>query len=151
MRLSSYRKYDSAESVRFPDDRSDAEWRDVLSDVQYQVLRKGATERPWSGEYCVGRLSGGFSCAGCGSSLFDGDDKFDSGSGWPSFTQACATGRVVEVVDRGLIGVRTEVRCANCGGHLGHVFDDGPGPGGRRYCINSVALVVDDAGSTERT
>jgi peptide-methionine (R)-S-oxide reductase len=119
---------------------SDEEWRGRLSPDRYEVLRRGATEPAWSGEYLHVDGDGVFHCAGCDAPLFSTDAKFDSGSGWPSFDRALAEGSIVEKPDRSLFMVRTEITCARCGGHLGHVFDDGPTETGQRYCVNSLAL-----------
>lgn len=119
---------------------SDAEWRERLTDEQYRILREGGTEPPWSGALNSNKAPGAYLCAGCGEELFASDSKFDSGSGWPSFTAPAKDEAVAEIADASHGMVRTEVRCARCGGHLGHVFPDGPGPEGLRYCINSAAL-----------
>jgi peptide-methionine (R)-S-oxide reductase len=119
----------------------DTELRERLSAEQYAVLREGATERPFSGQYVNEKSDGSYHCAACGAELFDSTTKFDSGSGWPSFTEPAARENVDLIEDRSLGMTRTEVRCKSCGSHLGHVFDDGPiDAGGMRYCINSAAL-----------
>ena len=118
----------------------DSDWRAKLTPEQYRVLREGGTERPFSGALLENKQSGEYVCAGCGEPLFDSDSKFDSGSGWPSFTAPASAEAVEEVQDSSHGMVRTEVRCARCGGHLGHVFPDGPGPEGLRYCVNSASL-----------
>jgi len=120
--------------------KSDAEWRKELSPEQYRVLREKGTERAFSGEYWNSRSPGLYVCAGCGVELFNSTGKFDSGCGWPSFTQPVDESKVDEIVDRSHGMVRTEVTCSECGGHLGHVFNDGPRPTGLRYCINSVSI-----------
>src|SRR6201986_1517497 len=119
-------------------EKSDAEWRESLSPAQYEVLRRQATEGPWTGPYLTEKGDGVYRCAGCGAELFRSDAKFDSGSGWPSFTEPAVAESVELKRDLSHGMIRTEVVCKTCGGHLGHVFDDGPrDKGGLRYCINS--------------
>ena len=124
-------------------DCTDAEWRAKLTPEQYRVLREGGTEPPWSGELLGVKDKGAFRCAACGEPLFDSATKYDSGSGWPSFTKPMTDEAVSEHRDHSHGMERTEVRCARCEGHLGHVFPDGPGPEGLRYCINSASLSFD--------
>jgi len=123
---------------------SEQEWRERLSPEQYRILREAGTEPPWSGELLGNKRDGEYRCAGCGTPLFRSDSKYDSGSGWPSFTAPAAGEAVREIEDVSHGMRRTEVRCASCEGHLGHVFPDGPGPQGLRYCINSAALQFQD-------
>ena len=123
----------------YPVTRTDAEWRKLLSPEQYDVMRAHGTEAPGSCALLVEKRPGHFTCAGCNTTLFETRRKFDSGTGWPSFYAPLANA-VVTRTDRTLGMSRTEVRCRRCGGHLGHVFDDGPRPTGKRYCINGVAL-----------
>lgn len=123
--------------------KSEAEWRRQLPAERYRVLRRAGTEPPWSGELLAVEDEGVFRCAGCGAALFDTDAKFESGTGWPSFDRAHAAGTVLERKERSLLWSRTEIVCARCGGHLGHVFPDGPTDTGQRYCVNSLALTFE--------
>jgi peptide-methionine (R)-S-oxide reductase len=120
--------------------KSDEEWRRELTEEQYRVLREAGTERAFTGQYWDNHERGKYLCAACGLELFDSDTKFESGSGWPSFFAPISSDSVAEESDRTHGMVRTEARCARCGSHLGHVFEDGPRPTGLRYCMNSIAL-----------
>ena len=120
--------------------KSEEEWKKQLDPETYQVLRKKATERPFTGKLLHNKEKGMYVCAGCGAPLFSSDTKFDSGTGWPSFWSPVEKGNVDEKSDRSLLMNRVEILCKQCGGHLGHVFEDGPQPTGLRYCVNSLSL-----------
>ena len=137
------RKANPTDEAVFEVTKSDEEWREDLAPERYAVLRHAGTEPAWSGELLHVDGEGVFRCAGCDAQLFDTDAKFDSGSGWPSFDRARSAGTIVERADRSLGMTRTEILCARCGGHLGHVFPDGPTDTGMRYCVNSLALTYD--------
>lgn len=127
-------------SKSFKVEKSDEEWKKSLSSEQYYILRQSGTERAFTGKYWDFNEDGSYACAGCGTVIFTSDSKFDSHCGWPSFTEPQEAGKVIEVLDKSHGMIRTEIRCATCNGHLGHVFNDGPLPNGLRYCINSGAL-----------
>jgi peptide-methionine (R)-S-oxide reductase len=120
--------------------KTEEEWKKQLDPQTYQVLRKKATERPFTGKYLNNKEKGTYVCAGCGTPLFSSDTKFESGTGWPSFWAPAEKENVEEKSDRSLFMARTEILCKECGGHLGHVFEDGPQPTGLRYCVNSLSL-----------
>ena len=124
--------------------KTDAEWRQTLTPEQYNVLRKKGTERPFTGKYVHAKEDGTYCCAACGAELFTSKTKFESGTGWPSFYEPANAENVELRPDNSLFMRRTEVLCRRCGSHLGHVFDDGPGPSGERYCMNSLALNLEE-------
>ena len=128
----------------FPVEKTEAEWRAALSPEAFKVLRQHGTERPGTSPLNAEKRAGTFECAGCGHPLFEAGTKFESGTGWPSFFQPLPGG-VATTTDRSFFMVRTEVHCARCGGHLGHVFPDGPAPTGERYCMNGVSLAFKPA------
>ncbi|MBL4577452.1 MAG: peptide-methionine (R)-S-oxide reductase MsrB [Flavobacteriales bacterium] len=129
--------------------KTDEEWRAALTSEEYQILRQKGTERPYSGEFDKHFNDGTYTCAGCGTVLFSSDEKFDAGCGWPSFSDA-AEGKVNTNQDVSLGMMRIEITCANCGGHLGHVFDDGPTETKQRYCVNSVSLGFTPDGEVDK-
>ena len=128
------------DDARYPVKKSDAEWRAQLDPLQYQVARQAATERPFTGQFWDHWAGGAYRCVGCNTALFESAAKFDAGCGWPSWWKEIEPGRVERLVDDTLGMRRVEVRCAACGTHLGHVFEDGPEPTGERFCINSAAI-----------
>jgi len=128
----------------FPLEKSEQEWKAQLTPEEYFVLRQKGTERPYTGEYNVHFESGTYNCRGCEAPLFKSDSKFDSHCGWPSFDAGIASGAIVEKLDKTHGMIRTEILCANCGGHLGHVFNDGPTKTGLRYCVNSLSITFEE-------
>src|SRR2546426_5205201 len=131
--------------------KTDEEWRRILTPEQYRVLRQDGTERPFANQYYASKERGSYQCAGCDLPLFSSDDKYDSDTGWPIFWKPIAEKAIGTKTDWKLLHRRTEVHCARCGGHLGHVFDDGPAPTGLRYCINSAALNFLPASARQRS
>ena len=136
------------ENNEFKVNKTDEEWKDLLSDEAYYVLRQAGTERPYSGQYNMHFEDGIYSCKACGETLFESDAKFDAHCGWPSFDRAIE-GKIIEKLDTSHGMVRTETLCANCGSHLGHVFEDGPTETGLRYCMNSVSLDFEEEDASE--
>ena len=128
--------------------KTEEEWRSELPPERYEILRRKGTEPPGSGQYAYSKEDGMYRCGACGAPLFSSDTKFESGTGWPSFTEPAVADAVELHEDRSHFMVRTEVTCARCGSHLGHVFDDGPGPNGQRFCINSLSLKLDKESET---
>jgi methionine-R-sulfoxide reductase len=145
------RKADKQPAPVYEVTKTDEEWREQLSPQQYAVLRKAGTEPAWSGDLLHVEGEGVFRCAGCNAELFDTGSKFDSGSGWPSFDRAKSAGTIIEKTDRTFGMSRTEILCARCGGHLGHVFPDGPTDTGLRYCVNSLSLTYGEDGGSDDT
>ena len=125
---------------QFKVNKTDEEWKAELTEEQYYVLRQAGTERPYTGQYNMHFEKGVYTCAGCGEALFSSDSKFDAHCGWPSFDREIETGKIIEKLDTSHGMVRTEILCGSCGGHLGHVFNDGPTETGLRYCVNSLSL-----------
>lgn len=128
----------------FPYQKTEAEWKEILTSSQFRILRKKGTEFPYVNEYFDSKKDGIYVCAGCGQKLYDSKHKYKSGTGWPSFWKPINDSLVVELEDKSLFMTRTEIVCSNCGGHLGHVFDDGPRPTNLRYCMNSAAMKLVD-------
>lgn len=129
----------------FPVSKTDQQWQALLTEEQFQILRQAGTERAFTGQYWDEKAPGTYLCAGCGQKLFISETKFESGCGWPSFFQPASADCIVARPDHSLGRTRTEILCSRCGGHLGHVFEDGPKPTGLRYCINSASLKLEKA------
>jgi|HubBroStandDraft_1064217.scaffolds.fasta_scaffold875853_1 peptide-methionine (R)-S-oxide reductase len=144
-----FTRKDKNDTIEYEVVKSDDEWKQELPADRYDVLRRAGTEPAWSGELLHVEGEGVFRCAGCNAELFDTDSKFDSGSGWPSFDRAKNAGTIIEKTDRTFGMARTEITCARCGGHLGHVFPDGPTDTGLRYCVNSLSLTYDKSPGEE--
>ena len=145
--ISNQEKISDRDSLDFPIKKTDAEWKKILTSSQYYILREKGTELAFTGKYLDNHEKGVYECAGCGQILFNSDAKYNSGTGWPSFWKPYKPNSVVLVEDHSLGMNRIEVLCSKCGGHLGHVFDDGPAPTYQRYCINSEALVFKKSGN----
>ncbi len=133
-------RQDTLPEENYPYKKTEAEWKEILTSKEYRILRERGTELPYINEYDDNKEDGIYVCAGCGQKLYSSEHKYDSGTGWPSFWQPLADSLVSEREDNSLFMTRTEIVCSNCGGHLGHVFDDGPRPTGLRYCMNSAAM-----------
>ena len=138
--ISALHNYGQSSDSTMSKEKTEQQWQKELSSEQYQILRQCGTEPAFTGKYYKHKEKGSYHCAACGELLFSSETKFDSGSGWPSFYAAADKKNITEIVDKSFGMVRTEIKCAHCGSHLGHVFPDGPKPSGMRYCVNSVSL-----------
>jgi methionine-R-sulfoxide reductase len=145
------RKREKMDTVEYEVTKTEEEWKEQLSPARYRVLRRAGTEPAWTGELLHVEEEGVFRCAGCNAELFDSDSKFESGTGWRSFDRAKSAGTIREHTDRSFGMARTEISCARCGGHLGHVFTDGPTDTGLRYCVNSLSLTYEPDPSASRS